>query len=131
MVTRAKAFPDRFLRGSDLPGPKTVTVIEAVQQKLKDFKSGEMVDKTVLYFDNCSPLPLTYDNFCAVCDISGQEDSDDWHGITLELYPVTVLIGGKEVVTVKVRKAEAAPPKPKTKKPTAESKPPYDDSIPF
>jgi hypothetical protein len=129
MVTRGRAFPDRFLRGSDLKGPTITTINEAVMQVVKDYKSGEMVEKVVLHFDTCSPLILTYDNFCAVADLSGEEDSENWHGVAVELHPVTMLIGGKEVVAVRIR----APNAPSKAARTASKAKPADpdDSISF
>ena len=72
-------------------------------------------------------MPLNMTNFDAVADICG-DDTEDWPGKEIELYPTTTRMGGEIVDCVRVRKPrelEPAPPKP------TEPSPEMDDGIPF
>ena len=79
--------------------------------------------KTVLYFRNgVKPMPLNMTNWDAVAAIAG-DDTEDWPGHRLELYPTTTELKGKVVDCIRIRA-----PRQKEQKPKAEpGVPPTDE----
>ena len=105
----------------DLNGaPLTVTIVSAPLETLKN-PEGKEQTKTVLYFRGTKKLlPLNATNWDSVADIAG-DDSDDWAGHKIELYPAKTEMKGKTVDCIRVRAPEQ--PKAATKqKPAAKEK---------
>jgi hypothetical protein len=134
MAKRDDVFPSKYLRAADLNGnPVTVTIVSAPLETLKN-PEGKEQTKTVLYFRGTKKLlPLNVTNWDAVAGICG-DDSDDWAGKAIELYPAKTQMGGKTVDCIRIR-APAQGELPK-KNPAAAKKPPVqhddmDDAIPF
>ena len=64
----------------------------------------------VLYFNKTKKtLPLNRVNWDSVADILG-DDTDDWIGGKIELYPTTTEMAGKTVPCVRVRQTNGALP---------------------
>jgi hypothetical protein len=101
-------FPSKYLKHTDLQGkPTTATVERAVLETLKS-PEGKTQDKIVLYFAGAKKsLPLNVTNFDAVAGICG-DDTDNWSGCQIELYPSKMQMAGKTVDCIRVR----APTKP-------------------
>jgi hypothetical protein len=136
MAKRHEVFPTRGLAAADLNGkPATLTIVRAPIETLKN-KNGEDT-KTVLYFrETQKVLPLNRTNWDSCADICG-DDSDDWPGHQIEIYPTTTPFGAEVVPCVRIRapqQKELPAPEPKPKK-AASAKPPpaieVDDEIPF
>jgi hypothetical protein len=135
MPTKDTVFQRKFLNASDLKGqPVVVTIKDAPLQKLKN-GSGEEQQKTVLYFlGKTKGLPLNLTNWDSVADVTGENDSDNWRGHKIELYPTTTDMKGKTVECIRVRAPaqRELPTKPKPEPaPSPASEPDYDDNIPF
>ena len=88
MAKRNEIFPSKYLKASDLAGKPLVVEIErAPTETLGSGNDAE--EKTVLYFrGGVKPLPLNMTNWDAVAAIAG-DDTDDWPGHRVELYPTT------------------------------------------
>jgi hypothetical protein len=114
MAKRDEVFPSKYLKAGDLKGtPITVTIVSAPIETLKT-PDGREDTKTVLYFCGAKKnLPLNRTNWDAVANICG-DDSDDWPGHKIELYPATTEMKGKVVDCIRVRapvQGELAPKK--------------------
>jgi len=135
-MKRTEAFPSKYLRAADLgTKPITVTIVSVSYEKLKN-PEGKEQDKTILHFkETKKELPLNMTNWDAVADVTGEDDSDDWPGHKLELYPTTTIMAGQTKACVRIRAPEQGELKPKasrTRRPI--QKPPHDDlddEIPF
>jgi hypothetical protein len=129
MATMEEMFPSRFLRADDLGGkPQTVVIMSAGTETLKSPKGGEE-RKTVLYFrGKRKTLPLNKTNWRSVADICG-DNSDDWAGQTIEIFPTVTDLRGETVPCVRIRapgtEAKKTAKAPSTGK--AKAKPPSDD----
>jgi hypothetical protein len=133
-MKRDEVFPSKYLKAADLKGKPLVVTIEAADlEHLKNGK-GEEQGKTVLSFVGVrKTLPLNMTNWDAVAAICG-DDTADWPGKKIELYPTKTPLRGEIVDCIRVRetaqrqlptaKPKAAPPKP----PLADD---LDDAIPF
>jgi hypothetical protein len=134
MPTRDEIFPSKYLKASDLGGEAVVaTIISAEPQILKN-PEGEETRKVVLAFKGLKKtLPLNQINWGSVCEITGEDDSDDWPGHKVELFPSRTEMKGKAVDCIRIRgpqQAELPVKKPKKKKP-ASSDDDLNDEIPF
>jgi hypothetical protein len=140
MAKRDDVFPSKYLKAADLGGkPLTVTIEDAPLEELKSAE-GKSQTKTVLYFRKAKKmLPLNRVNWDAVANVTGEDDSENWAGHKIELYPTTTEMKGKMVDCICIRLPEQ-PELPKTrqkplKKSGAAEKPPLSeemsDEIPF
>jgi hypothetical protein len=132
MAKKHEMFRSKYLKASDLDGtPRTVTIEAAPTETLKNDRGEET--KTVLYFKGVrQALPLNLTNWDSVADVTGQDDSDDWPGHKVELYPTTTEMRGKTVDCIRIR-APAQRELP-AKKPAAQKQPPVadpNDEIPY
>jgi hypothetical protein len=136
-------FPSKYLKAPDLKGKAVVvTIASAPVETLKNPSGGEE-RKTVLYFNGGAKkvLPLNRTNWDSVAAICG-EDSDNWPGEKIELYPDKTSLRGETVDCIRVRRpgqADLVAAAKKAKPPAAgkiKAKPPAEDddmndTIPF
>jgi hypothetical protein len=95
-----------------------VVIQRAELETLKN-KSGEE-DKLVLYFVGWSKaMTLNRVSFDSVADITGEDDSDNWSGHKIELYPATTEMNGREVDCVRIRAPQQGELKAAGAKPSA------------
>jgi hypothetical protein len=141
MATRDDVFPSPWLKAADLNGkPAVVKIASAGFEKLKN-QNGTEQNKLVLTFHNAKKkLPLNLVNFNSVVKITGQDNSDNWGGHPIELYPTQTDVQGELKDCIRIRKpsqselglAKAAPPKPALPPETEfTADPEMDDAIPF
>jgi len=135
-MRRDDVFPAKYLKAADLNGRSRILEIDAAPlETLKD-ASGEKQTKTVLYFAaESKSLPLNMTNWDSVADICG-DDTDDWPGQKVELYPATTQMGGKTVACIRIRKprgSKAASPrtKPAFSPPSEDPGAGMADEVPF
>ena len=140
MAKRDDVFPSRFLKAADLGGKPVVATIESAP--LEVLKNGKGEDtKTVLHFRKTQKvLPLNRVNWDSVADLTGKDDTDDWPGHVIELYPTTTEMKGEVVNCIRIRapaQAElkparlAKPAKAKQQEPEGTLADEMDDEIPF
>ena len=125
MARKDDVFPSKFLKAGDLNKPIQVMIERAPLETLKSTEGKEQV-KTVLYFRGAKKaLPLNLTNWESCAEICGADDSDDWPGHQIELYPTKTQMGGKTVDCIRIR-PPAQRELPKQKPPVGEP-PPTDD----
>jgi hypothetical protein len=115
-------YPSKYMKTASVEEDTLATIAEVGSDTFKD-DDGTQRKKPILYFKEpgLKPLILNRTNFNRIAEIAG-DDTDDWHGTRLILYPDTVPMRGKNVATIRVR------PAPKAKA-AAAGEP--SDSIPF
>jgi hypothetical protein len=103
MVTKSQAFPTKWLKPGDLNGQPVVLKIErAMQEKLK-FR-GKEETKLILYFSGTGKsLVVNATNFDLLEEVTGQSDSDNWRGHTIEVYPTTTEVRGETFDCIRIR----------------------------
>jgi hypothetical protein len=136
MAKRHEVFPSRYLKAADLAGKPLDVDIERAPQE--EFGSGADKDKkTVLYFrgGGTKPLPLNMTNWDAASAICGEDDTDNWSGHRLELYPSTTTLRGSTVDCIRIRpprqKELLQKPKANAAAMAAAAEDDMDDDIPF
>ncbi len=134
MAKRHEVFQSRFLKAADLAGKPLVVEIERAPQE--ELGSGDDAEeKTVLYFrGGTKPLPLNMTNWDSVASIGG-DDTDNWRGHIIELYPDKTPLKGSIVDCIRIRspRQKEQPQKPKAKAAAAATanNDDMDDDIPF
>jgi hypothetical protein len=134
-MKRDDLFPSKYIKCADLKGqPRVVQIKSAVLETLKN-QQGQEQRKIVLYFVNVKKaMPLNLTNYDSIAGILSSEETNDWAGGQIELYPGTTTLGGKTVDCIRVRKPQALPAP--TSAPASDEAPPFadgefDDSIPW
>lgn len=103
MAKRDDVFPSKYLKASDLNGKACVVRITSAPIEQLKTPDGKQDTKTVLYFRSGKKvLPLNRTNWDAVANIAG-DDTDEWPGTEIELYPTTTEMKGKVVDCIRVR----------------------------
>ena len=128
MVTKNEAFPSRFFKAADITEEGLPLKIAKVEQE-KIGPDQEL--KWVLYFKgHDKQLVLNGTNWDLIAAALREEDSDNWIGKTIELYPTQTPFGKKIVDCIRVRRFRpAASARPAKAPPDGDPDP--DDEIPY
>ena len=121
------AFPSNYVKAADLNGtPRTLTIRTCVLEELGQGNDKET--KPVLYFEKAQKgLVLNKTNANAIADAYG-DDTSDWEGKPVEVFPTRVEFRGKLVDGIRVRiQSEAQPKKQPAAAPMADE---FGDEIP-
>jgi hypothetical protein len=131
MARRDDAFPSKYLRAADLNGKPRTLVISAVTRETLRSNGGEE-SKFVCSFRGAKKgLLLNVTNFDAIVDVTGEGDTDDWSGHSVELYPTKTEMKGKTVDAIRVRSPEQGSLATKRPAKPEPGPPEMDDEIPF
>src|SRR5271166_2681695 len=96
-MKRGDIFPSRFFKASDLNGKSLALVIQTVRPEILKSPKGDET-KPIVAFDGFEKeLVLNRTNFDQLVDICGSDDSDNWAGCPIELYPAKTSMGSKVV----------------------------------
>lgn len=118
------AFPGMYLKAADLDGKRVGVVIDKVE--MEDI-GGET--KPILHFKGKERgLVLNKTNANSITFIVGSDETDQWVGKRVVLYPSKTDFQGKSVACIRVDPPQqAAPPPP----PPVDEFADEDDSVPF
>ena len=106
------AFPGQFIKAADLQGKRVQVVIDRVE--MEDI-GGET--KPVVHFRGKERgLVLNKTNANAIWGINGSDDTDDWPGTSMILFPSKTDFQGKRVDCIRVDPPDSQPA-PKAKRP--------------
>src|SRR5262245_40173132 len=101
------AFPSTYLKAADLQGRRITVAIAAV--KMEDIGSDT---KPVLHFQGKDKgLVLNKTNANMISEICGTDETDDWSGKRVVLYPTKTDFQGKRVDAIRVDYPDGAKPK--------------------
>jgi hypothetical protein len=119
------AFPGQYIKAADLDGKRVQVVIESVD--IEDI-GGE--SKPILHFKGKTRgLVLNKTNGYSIAGIVGSDETDDWVGHSVVLYPSKTDFQGKRVDCIRIDPPDQPTPRrtaPKPVEPTDD-----DDSVPF
>jgi len=133
MATRSERYPKRFLIAEDLKGKSVVVEIEEEGLEELTDTNGNTANKSVLSFvGKEKKLVLNATNWDSIVEITGCEDSCDWPGHKVELFPTTTPVAGRKVDCIRIRRPSSRPA-PATLPPPPPSKPggEMNDEIPW
>ena len=117
----SSAFPSQFLKAADLQGKRvTVTIDKVVMEDI----GGE--PKPIVKFQGKDRgVVLNRTNSNMISEIAGTEETDDWKGVKVVLYPTKTDFQGKRVDCIRVDYPNGTPA------PVASTPDITDDEIPF
>jgi hypothetical protein len=103
-MNRDELFPSKYIKAADLGGkPLVVTIKATTVEALNNPNGGGQQDKLLLSFVNQPKrLVCNVTNFNSIADLHGEE-TDNWLGKRIELYPTKASVGGKSFDAVRVR----------------------------
>ena len=131
------AFPSDYLKAADLQD-RTIRVTMS-HIKLEQIGQGDKQEtKPVLYFQGKEKgLVLNKTNANTIAAVYG-DDTDNWEGAEIDLFPAMVDFQGKSVAAIRVKvppiqRQRAAPlnPQPPAGTTVSERNPPPSDDVPF
>lgn len=107
----SQVFPSKYVKAVDLGGKTVTLTMKAV--KVEEMGHGsEKERKPVLYFEKATKgLVLNRTNAMIIAGMYGDE-SDEWGGKRISIYPTTVRAFGGTHETIRVKEEIPAQPKP-------------------
>jgi hypothetical protein len=107
----SQLFPSKYVKAADLNGKTvTLTISKLVVEELGH--GAEKERKPVLYFQKATKgLVLNRTNAMTIAGLYGDE-SDDWEGKRVSIYPTRIRAFGAMQDTIRVREEIPAQPKP-------------------
>ena len=126
-----EAFPSKFLAAADLQDQERTLKITHVDS---DEIGGKQ--KFICHFAGAKKgLVLNKTNFNTIVKVTGQEDTDDWTGCEVCLYPTMVDFQGDQVDAIRIKaptkKANARPAAQAPQRQVGGISDTIDDEIPF
>jgi len=118
------AFPSTYLKAADLQGRRVgVTIDKVVMEDI----GGE--HKPVVKFQGKDRgIVLNKTNAAMIAEIANSEETDDWKGVKVVLYPTKTDFQGKRVDCIRVDYPQGEKPAPP---PVDHGAPVDNDDIPF
>lgn len=108
------AFPGNYIKAADLQGKRVAVVIDHVE--MEDI-GGET--KPVVHFRGKDRgLVLNKTNSNAIWGINGSDETDDWPGTSIILFPSKTDFQGKRVDCIRVDPPDNAPARPARPQPS-------------
>jgi phage-related baseplate assembly protein len=103
-------FPRRYATGDDLQGKAvTLTITKITREKMHPQANAPEVEKWVLYFKEARKgVVLNRTMAYQIAEFLGSEETDDWLGKRITLYPQPMTVAGRKVVAIRARAAQSA-----------------------
>ena len=130
-MKRHELFPSRFLRHADLQGRPQTVIIKDVT--LEDVGDDDKQKPVIRFRGKEKGFVCNATNYDVIADAYGDE-TDDWAGQPIELYPTRVPFKGQLTDAIRVRIPQAKPaPAPSRRRRQSRHRLPskMDDEIPF
>jgi hypothetical protein len=104
-------FPRRYATGEDLQGrPITLTITSIILEKMHPQANAPEVEKWVMYFKEAKKgVVLNRTLAYQIAEFLGSEDTDDWAGKSITIYPQPMTVAGKKVTAIRARAAKVKP----------------------
>jgi hypothetical protein len=99
-MNRSELFPSKYLKAADLKGrPQTVIIEDVTREEVGDDKRSKPV---MTFRGKTKGLVVNSTNYDTIADAYGDETSD-WNGRPIELYPTKVDFKGTRTDAIRVR----------------------------
>ena len=109
----SEMFPSRFVKGDELNGKSvTVTIARVAAETVRPSPGSPEETKFALYFtESKSGRGVILSKVLAtqIARALGSDDTDDWPGRRITLYPESVTVAGVPRVAIRARAASPAP----------------------
>ena len=127
MPTRDQLFPSKYLKGHDLKGHEAIVTIDYVEStKIR----GDKVN--IIHFEGKEKgLVMNVTIYNQIADALSEENTDNWPGRQIQLFPTKVEFQGEMKDVVRVRPMLTSERASKPQPPPAPVDEPFDDDPPF
>lgn len=102
------AFPSKYLKADDLQGKEVTLIIHRVE--MEDVSGDNSEHKPVMYFMGKQKGLVLNKTNADTCRLAfGSDETEEWHGKSIVIYPATTNFQGRTVPCLRLRvPAEAA-----------------------
>ena len=109
MAKLSELYPSKYLSAGDLQNKEAVATI--VDVSFEEFENdGKKQTKPLCHFQGSEKaLVLNKTNALEIGRIAGSDDTDNWKGATVCLYPAMVQFGNKMTESIRIKKPVLAP----------------------
>lgn len=110
----SELFPRKYATGDDLRGrPWTVTIAKVVLEDMRPQPGAPPQRKPVLYIKGGRRgIVLSRTLAHQIAAIVGSDETDDWPGQVITIYPEPILVAGQERIAIRARRPELPFQKP-------------------
>ncbi len=100
-------FPSRYVKGQDLQGRDVIVTLASVQpERMRPNSQSPELQKFVLYtVEGKKGVVLSKTLASQIARALGSDDSDDWTGMKVTLYPEPMTVAGVQRVAIRARKS--------------------------
>ena len=100
-------FPRRYATGNDLQGKlHTLTITHIKCEKMRPQAGAPEVERWVLYFKETKKgVILSRTLAYQIAEILGSEETNDWLGKVIIIYPQPIQVAGKAVTAIRAKRA--------------------------
>jgi hypothetical protein len=128
----SQMFPRRYATGEDLQGKAiTLTIASIILEKMHPQANAPEVEKWVLYFKEAKKgVVLNRTMAYQIGEFLGSEDTDDWVGKSITIYPQPMTVAGRKVTAIRARAAKGRPGATGESIPSSLAEEDDDDEIP-
>jgi hypothetical protein len=125
-------FPRRYATGEDLQGKAiTLTITSIILEKMHPQANAPEVEKWVMYFKEAKKgVVLNRTMAYQIGEFLGSEDTDDWVGKSITIYPQPMTVAGRKVTAIRARAAKGRPSAAGESIPSSLAEEDDDDDIP-
>jgi hypothetical protein len=104
-------YPRRYATGEDLQGKAiTLTIASIALEKMHPQANAPEVEKWVMYFKEARKgVVLNRTLAYQIAEFLGSEETDDWLGKSITIYPQPMTVAGKKVTAIWARAAKIQP----------------------
>ena len=107
----AQMFPRRYATGDDLQGRAiTLTIASISREKMHPQSNAPEVEKWVVYFEEAKKgVVLNRTLAYQIAEFLSSEETDDWIGKKITIFPQPMMVAGKKVTAIRARAVRGAP----------------------
>lgn len=99
-------YPSRYATGADLSKPVTLTIAGVASEKMRPGPGQPEVEKFVIYFQEAKRgVVLSRTLARQIAQAIGADDTDNWKGCKVTLYPEPVNVAGIARIAIRARAA--------------------------
>lgn len=105
-MKQTDVFESKYLRAADLGGEiATVTIVNVTMEEVGQDKEK----RPVVYFKGSDKgMILNKTNWSMIVDVTGEDDSDNWTGKSIQIYEGEAMFKGEMVPALRVKRRQTA-----------------------
>lgn len=110
----SEMYPKKFATGEDLAGKEATLIISSIElESMRPDPRAAEVQKYVLYFEKAQRgIILNRTIAEQIAQAVGSDESDDWIGKKITLFPLPMVVAGKNRVAIRVKPPVNGPSDP-------------------